>query len=193
MHRNILILGGSYAGVSTAHQLLKQQAKTGPFKITMVSPQTHFYWSMASPRGIIQGELSDEQLFQPVTAGFAKYRASQFEFIQATAEGLDVEAKKVEISGPYSLRMLEYDLLILATGSQSKSKLPFKGLGTTEATKTALHDLQARADKAKTIVVAGAGVTGIEVAGELGFAYGREKEVILVSFKIPFDPGFLVI
>src|ERR1700761_8178051 len=60
--KNIVILGGSYAGVSTAHRLLKQHAGRGPFKITLVSPNTHFYWNMAAPRGLLPGQFKDEQL-----------------------------------------------------------------------------------------------------------------------------------
>lgn len=193
--KNIVILGGSYAGVSTAHRILKQAAKTPtgitPFKITLVSPDTHFYWSMASPRGILPGQLADDQLFQPIAAGFKQYRGSQFEFILAHATSLDVDGKTVTISESDGLsngisiavdqKELDYDYLILATGSRTRNDTPLKGLGSTDKTKAALHDFQTRIEKAKTIVVAGGGVTGVEVAGELGFQYGRQKKIILVS------------
>ena len=181
--KNIVILGGSYAGISTAHRVLKQAAKAGPFKITLVSPNTHFYWNMASPRGLVPGQLTDEELFQPIAAGFNKYPASRFEFILASAESLDVETKQVGICGSTGDQTLDYDFLILATGSHTKGDIPFKGLGSTEATKDALHDFHGRVRKAKTIVVAGAGVTGVETAGELGFEYGQQKEIILVGPK----------
>jgi NADH dehydrogenase FAD-containing subunit len=181
--KNIVILGGSYAGVSTAHRILKQVAKLGPFKITLVSPETEFYWNMASARGIIPGQFSDEKLFKPIAAGFERYPATQFEFILASAQSLDVEAKVVEISGTTGQRILDYDFLILATGSRTKNGTPLKGLGSTEATKNALHDFQSQIKKAKTIVVAGGGVTSIEIAGELAYEYGRQKEVILVSLR----------
>jgi hypothetical protein len=182
--KNIVILGGSYAGISTVHRILKQAAKVGPFKITLVSPNTHLYWNIASPRGLVPGQLTDEKLFQPIAAGFNRYPASQFEIILASAESLDVEAKKVGISGSTGNQTLDYDFLVLATGSHTKGDTPFKGLGSTEATKDALHDFQARVKKAKSIVIAGAGVTGVEAAGELGFEYGRQKEIILVSLNV---------
>ena len=74
--KHIVILGGSYAGVSTAHRILKQAAKTGPLKITIVSPNTHFYWSMASPRGVVPGQIPDEKLFQPIAPGFSKFSSN---------------------------------------------------------------------------------------------------------------------
>ena len=73
---NIVILGGSFAGISTAHRVLKQAGKTAPFKITLVSPNTHFYWSMASTRGLVPGQISEEELFRPIADGFKQYPAS---------------------------------------------------------------------------------------------------------------------
>jgi len=104
---------------------------------------------------------------------------------------LDVEAKKVAISSSTGTSTLEYDFLILATGSRAKGDAPFKGVGSTEDTKAVRHDFQARVKKAKTIVVAGGGVTGCETAGELAYEYGREKEIIFVSFlhTLAFDHG----
>lgn len=192
--KNIVILGGSYAGVSTAHRILKQAAKSpstiSPFKITLVSPNTDLYWNMASPRAILPGQLADDQLFQPIAAGFKKYNDYQFEFILAHATSVDVSGRTVAISVTDRLSdatadaveqiVLEYDHLILATGSRTINDTPLKGLGSTDKTKAALHDFQGRIEKAKIIVVAGGGVTGVEVAGELGFQYGRIKEILLV-------------
>ncbi|RFU35494.1 hypothetical protein B7463_g854, partial [Scytalidium lignicola] len=192
--KNIVILGGSYAGITAAHGLLKQVAKIGSFKITLVSPNTHHYGNMASARGIVPEQFADETLFQPIAPGFAKYPSSQFEFIVASAESLDVVAKKVEISSATGHATLEYDYLILATGTRTAESTPFKGLGSTEATKAALHDFQAQVKRAKTIVVAGAGVTGVEVAGELGYSYGQSKEIILLSSTakiLPQSPKFV--
>lgn len=175
--KHIVILGGSYAGVSTAHRILKQAAKIGPLKITLVSPNTHFYWSMASPRGVVPGQITDDKLFQPIAAGFNKYPSSQFEFILAKAESVDFESKTVGITGG---EVLDYDDLIIATGSRTTNHTPFKGLENTEDTKNALHTFQSEVTKAKNIVIAGAGVTGVEAAGELAFEYGHDKIITLV-------------
>lgn len=180
--KNIVILGASYAGISAAHQILKQAAKTGPFKLTLVSPNSHFYWSIASPRGLIAGEYSDEVLFRSIAPGFKQYPASLFEFILGSAESLDVEHKKVIVSSPVGTRSLDYDFLVLATGSSTQGGTPFKGLGSTEETQAALHEWQLRVKASKTIVLAGGGPTGVETAGELGEKYGTKKEMILVSF-----------
>jgi len=178
---HIIILGASFAGLSTAHRILKEAAKKGPFKITLVSPNTDFYWNMASTRALVPGLMADDKVFQPIAPGFEKYPTSQFEFILATAESIDVEAKIVGISGATGNKTLSYDFLVIATGNRTKEYAPFKHSGSTDATKAALHDFQARVTKAKTIVVAGGGVTGCEAAGELAYEFPQEKKVILVS------------
>lgn len=60
--------------------------------------------------------------------------------------------------------------------------MPFKNLVSTEETRKALHDWAERINSAKSIVVAGAGATGIELAGELGQEYAStgKKEITLV-------------
>jgi hypothetical protein len=182
--KNIVILGGSYAGITAAHGILKQYSKTGPFKITLVSPSTHHYGNKAAARGILPEQFTGDQLFVPIAPGFTQYPKSQFEFILATAESLDTKAKTVGISSATTghKTTLSYDYLILATGTRTTEPTPFKGLGLTETTKAALHDFQARVAKAKKIVVAGAGITGVEVAGELGY-WSPSKEIILVSIS----------
>lgn len=182
--KNIVIVGGSFAGVGTAHRVLKQAAKTlpsGTFKITLVSQDSHLYWSVASPRAIISGQLSDDQIFQPIAPGFAHYPAGSFEFVLATATGIDVDKKTLEavdIEG--NEKRIVYDFLLISTGARANPNAPFKSVGSTEKTKAALHEYQANIKAAKKIVVVGAGPTGVEVAGELAFEYGQSKEIVLV-------------
>jgi NADH dehydrogenase FAD-containing subunit len=50
-----------------------------------------------------------------------------------------------------------------------------------EHTRNGLHKIQEQVKAAKTIVVGGAGPTGVETAAELGFEYGKAKEITLVT------------
>ncbi|KAF7934396.1 uncharacterized protein EAE98_000892 [Botrytis deweyae] len=180
--KNIVILGGSYAGVSTAHRILKQSAKAGlAIKITLVSPNTHVYWNLAATRAIVPGEMPDEKLFASIATGFKQYTADKFEFVVGTAEGLDVENKTVVVSGDSGRSSLNYDTLILATGSRPKEESPFKGKGSYQESLDLLHEWQAKVKDASSIYVAGAGATGVETAGELGFAYGSSKQITLIA------------
>jgi apoptosis-inducing factor 2 len=179
MTNTIVILGGSYGGISTAHRILKQ-TKVTPVKVVVVSPNTHFYWNIAGPRALVPGQIPDDKIFQAIAPGFKQYPADRFEFVAGTAENLDVEAKKVTVAGSTGQTVLNYDILILATGSSTKEDIPLKGRGTTEETKEALHVFQQKVKQAKTIYVVGAGATGVEVAGEIAFEYKGQKDVTLV-------------
>ncbi|PQE28020.1 amid-like mitochondrial oxidoreductase protein [Rutstroemia sp. NJR-2017a WRK4] len=179
--KNIVILGASGAGVSTAHRLLKQSAKAGvAIKVTLVSPNSHLYWNIAITRAIVPGAIEEDKLFFSINDGFKQYTADKFEFILATAEALDVEGKKVTVSGQNGRTDLSYDYLVLATGSRTKEDTPFKGHGSHQATLDALHDYQNKVKSAGSITVVGAGATGVETAGELGYAYGSSKKITLV-------------
>ncbi|KAN0099518.1 putative apoptosis-inducing factor [Hyaloscypha variabilis] len=164
--KNIIILGASFSGVN--HSCV---------------PNSHFYWNIAVPRALLSGQIPDEKIFQSIADGFKQYPPGQFEFIVASAKSLDVEGKKVglEILGSASVRTLDYDFLIIATGSSTKEDTPFKTVTSTETTKDRLHALQAELKKAKTIVIAGAGPTGVEIAGELAFEHGQQKKIILLA------------
>lgn len=183
--KTIVVLGASVSGVEAAHRLLKQAAKTDPVKIVLISPNTHLYWNIATTRAIIPGQISTEDLFQEIAPGFKQYAPGQFEFITATAKHLNLEDKTVTVSAATGQKLINYDMLILATGSSvNTGDFPFKGRGSTQETKDALLAFQERVKNAKSIVVAGAGLTGVETAGSLAYEYGTKKQVILVRTKI---------
>lgn len=202
--KNIVIVGGSFSALHTAHRILKNAKSVlggnggkVKFRVTLVSRDSHFYWNIASPRAIIPGQFTDAQTSQPIAEGFRKYsEAGQFEFVLASITGLDAESKRIELVGvggdgdEQDIRTLGYDFLVLATGaSQKLSEVPFKSMGSTEATMAALHDMQNRIGGAKTVMVVGAGPTGVETAAEIKFAYGDKKEVILVGTERRKNPG----
>ncbi len=181
---NIVIVGGSFSAVGTAHRIFQKAAKTpnlAPFKITLVSRDSHFYWNLAATRATILGKISDDEIFHSIPEGFAKY-GEKFEFVLGSATEIDTDAKTLLVAAADGAepKGIGYDVLILATGTHTKADSPYKSKGSTEATKEALHQLQARVEEAKTVVVAGAGPTGVELTGELASGYKGTKKIILV-------------
>ncbi|KAI0966598.1 hypothetical protein F4678DRAFT_449152 [Xylaria arbuscula] len=146
---------------------------------------------MASVRAIIPGVLDEEQYTRPIAAGFTKYPEGAFEFIIGTAETVNTANKTVRVivGEDASERDLNYDYLVVATGTRNAgaTAVPWKNNGTHEEITALLAETQEKVKRAKHIVVAGAGATGVETAAELGFEYGNpkdsdaKKEIILLS------------
>ncbi|KAJ4385673.1 hypothetical protein N0V93_010102 [Gnomoniopsis smithogilvyi] len=180
MAKTVVIIGGSYGGVHVAHHILKQ--KMSDVKVVIVSKSSHFYWNMASVRAIVPGQVADEQLFMPLSTAFERYPSGSWEIIVGTAGKVDPHTRTVLISAAGGDRTLFYDQLVLATGSRSTmSSVPWKNLSSYDETVSLLDVTRERVKTATHIVIAGAGATGIEVAGELGCEYGRAKELTLLS------------
>lgn len=183
MALTVVVLGGAFAGLQIAHRLLKHTRNTHKeLKVILVSKNSHFYWNLASPRAIVPGVLKEEQYSLPIADGFAKYPADAFEFVVGSAEQADLEAKTVRVTTAGGVeRTLGYDHLVLATGTRYvDDAVPWKANGTNEEVMALLRQTQQKVLAAKHIVVAGAGATGVETAGELRYEY-QDKEVVLLS------------
>ena len=179
--KTVIILGAGWAGLPLAHKLLKYTASAVDLKVVLVAPNSHFYWNVAATRGIIPGAIPEDSLFLPIQTAFEKYPADNFEFVLGAASSLDPGSNAVEIqmnNGTIQNRI--YDQLVVATGSRLSSGLPLKPLGAHETTVKALRDLQTTIHNAKSIVIAGAGPTGVEVAGELAAKYGSAKDITII-------------
>ena len=101
--KKIIILGGSYAGISTAHYLLKHAIPHVPdkdsYEIIIVSPSPKIMCRPASPRAMISDDMfPQEKLFVSIPKVFAQYPKSSFSFIHGTATELDHTSRIVSIS-----------------------------------------------------------------------------------------------
>lgn len=138
---------------------------------------------MAAVRAIIPGQIKDEDIFKPLESALSRYPAGSWELVIGTASAANFDNNTVEvvISADNSSRTFSYDHLVLATGSRCPSStVPWKAMGSYEEAIDNLHTTTARVKDAQSIVVAGAGSTGIEVAGELGYEYGKTKSITLL-------------
>ncbi|KAF4450318.1 Apoptosis-inducing factor 2 [Fusarium austroafricanum] len=179
--KTVVILGAGWAGVPLAFKILKDTVpKISNLKVILVSPNSHFFWSVAATRGIIPDAIPDEQLFLPIKPGFDQYHAN-FEFVLGKADGIDAALNTVHIILNENVRRdIVYDELVIATGSRLASNLPLKPVGTHQETISAWKQLQTQIADAKSIFISGAGATGTEVAGELAARYGSSKDITLI-------------
>uniref|UniRef100_A0A0B7JVS0 FAD/NAD(P)-binding domain-containing protein n=1 Tax=Bionectria ochroleuca TaxID=29856 RepID=A0A0B7JVS0_BIOOC len=188
--KTIVVLGAGWAGITLTHQLLKHVLPKVPeLRVVLVSPNTHFFWNIAAPRGIIPNTLTDDELFVPIAPAFAKYPPTAFEFVLATAETIEPQSNTVtvrlgdceaaKLCDGEDLREIAYDQLVVAIGSRVFHNLPLKAVGNHAETLAALHDLQAKIASARSIVVGGAGPTATQ-----NVRVTAEKDLLKLGVKI---------
>ncbi|KAI2641717.1 FAD/NAD(P)-binding domain-containing protein [Hypomontagnella submonticulosa] len=189
MPKTVVILGAGLAGVPLAHYLASRtDAQIPDLRVVLVSPNSHFYWNLASVRFALPSDkhaMTEDKYLISLADKFAKYPKDKFEFVSGAATQLHPDRNVVTIALNDGGNEIEiaYHTLVVATGSSYAGGMPWKGVGTTEATRAAIAQLRTQIQNAKSIVVAGAGATGVEFAGELGAAYAKKgaKKVTIVS------------
>ncbi|KAK1245612.1 hypothetical protein MKX08_005241 [Trichoderma sp. CBMAI-0020] len=187
--KTVIIVGAGWAGLPLAHKLLKYTSLKTSLKVILISPNSHFFWNVAATRALIPGMIPDESIFIPIATGFRHYPADTFEFILGRATDIQSSSNSVTVlANDGESRIFHYHHLVIATGSSMASGIPLKPIGTHEEMLTAWHDLQAKVNDAKDIIVAGAGPTGVEVAGELAAKFGKLKKITLIMHgDIPLE------
>lgn len=186
--KNIVIVGTSYTGVGLAHKLLKYGLPED-YGIVLVGPTSSLYWNCAAPRAVAKQATfgkDDSPLFKNFIGGFAAY-GSQFRYIQAMATQLAPNENKIEIEyydeegqTKDQREFITYEHLCLCTGARTYGDWPFKNLGSATQTEKTLKEKRVLIQAAHSIVISGAGPTGVELAGEIA-TYYPNKMVTLIS------------
>ncbi|KAI4170903.1 MAG: hypothetical protein LQ343_004667 [Gyalolechia ehrenbergii] len=187
----IVVIGAGYAGLGTAHYLLKHTIPalvnasndSTKYKLTLISAATHFYHKVGAPRFLASADLIPlSKAFLPIAHGFKQYDSDHFELVIGEAQSLNETEMTVVVSDTYGSskpRTVAYSTLVLATGSSSESPL-WSIPGSHEKTIAALKNMQSTLPNAKTILIAGGGPAGTETAGELGTLF-PQADITLLS------------
>lgn len=129
MH-NIVVLGGNWAGVSTAHYVLRHvlpplRNEDSQYTVTLVSPSTQTFFNVGAPRAFVSQKVANTKPFASIVDAFGEYKSSEFTFIQGKAESVDGLAKTVSIKSVVTsnYQLIQYDSLVIATGSISVRKI----------------------------------------------------------------------
>ncbi|KAL8847934.1 MAG: hypothetical protein Q9221_006999 [Calogaya cf. arnoldii] len=191
---NIVVIGASYAGLGTAHYLLRHtipflekanNSSSTTYKLTLISATTHFYHKVGAPRFLASPDLIPlSKAFLPIADGFTSYPSSTFSLIIGEAHSLNPTTKTISIKQTYDSSSpppseISYNTLILATGASSSSPL-WSIPGSHEDTISALKSTQSALPNAKTVLIAGGGPAGVETAGEIASLFPK-IEISLLS------------
>lgn len=175
--KKILVLGGGYAGIEAAKKLAKRYKKRSDVSITLVDK--HPFHTLMTELHEVAGHRVDPDA---VRIPFSKvFGASKVQVVLDTIETVDFENRRA-ISAHHSY---SYDYLVIGSGAEpdffgvpgvqenSMTLWSFDdALRIRSHVETTFERAVAEQDKEKrakllTFVVAGAGFTGIELAGEL--------------------------
>jgi len=173
--KRIVVLGGGFGGLYTALNL-KGALKPREAEIHLVSRTDHFLFTPLLHE-VAAGLLDPEEVARPLPNLLGRRVA----FHHTTVTRLDLEARCVETEDGG----LPYDTLVIALGSETNyyglpnvegQSLPLKTLDDAMNLRRHFQDLFRRADaetdpearkRLLTVVLAGAGCTGVELVAEL--------------------------
>lgn len=171
---NIVIVGGSFAGIHAAIYL-RQLMPTS--EIYLIEKQSKLGWIPSGFNLILKGKVTSEKQLSWITKEELTDRYRIHVYTEKTVIGL--KEKKVVLAGG---KKLDFDRLILATGSNQK----FRNIS---AESTLIHPvkkiqnvtaLQQKIMNAKKIAIIGAGQAGIEIAEGLA---SRKKQIHLYESR----------
>lgn len=160
--KRVLIVGGNFAGLCAASRLSRRYA------VTLVDPLEDFEW-IPNIHEILSGVKSSEGLRLSRRELMSR---QGHEFIQDRVVSLDIVAQSAHTGDGHSI---DYDACIVATGGVSQSygvegveehSYAFQTVDDIRRIESRLEELQSHPGTA-SIVIVGAGVSGIEALGEL--------------------------
>jgi len=173
----VLVLGGGFAGLYAATYLARADVPEGALDVTLISERNYFAFLPLLPE-VVGGALGQEEVAFPLRA-YA--RRTGFRFLRARAQSIDPQARQVRTS----LAVIDYDFLVVALGAQSsflgndevaRNSLPM--VSVQDALRLRRHLLRSAESAAQerdasrrrqllSVVVAGGGPSGVEVATEI--------------------------
>jgi NADH dehydrogenase len=172
MTTRITVLGGGYGGIAFIKKLIAQRADVA---VTLID-RNAYHTVLTEVHQVAAGNRAPESIRIP----FAEMDG--FRFIQAEVTGLNPASREVLTTvGP-----VEYDTLILALGGVDtdfgvagvrQNTLMLHGMRDALAIRDRLDGLTADAP----VVIAGGGLTGVELAAEIGLRRGATSNITLVE------------
>src|SRR5262249_34841723 len=113
----IVILGGGFAGVTTARRLERLCKRRRNVEIVLVS-RDNFVLMTPLLFEVCSGTLDPSHCSLPIRAFLRRTR-----FVEATVQSIDVERRVVHLSGGGERGELTYDQLVIALGGVTNRKM----------------------------------------------------------------------
>ncbi|MDN3671022.1 FAD/NAD(P)-binding oxidoreductase [Echinicola jeungdonensis] len=157
-NKNIVIIGNGISGITCARNIRKMDTKA---RIQVISGETPYFFSRTALMYIFMGHMKFENT-KPYEDWF--WDKNRIELIHDWVQSVDFQLKKLQLKNSPKL---EYDVLVLATGSVPKTfGWPGQDLDGVQGlySKQDLDIMEENAQRTKEAVIVGGGLIGIEMA-----------------------------
>jgi NADH dehydrogenase len=173
--KKIIIIGGGFAGVNLAKHVLNYAPKR--FSITLVDKNDYHLFTP----GLFKAATSLKEpsvVFPAITINYEDiFKNQKIKILKSSLKSVDFKNSKVSLTGN---KVLNYDYLVLAMGAKpdfkrvigaEKFALPLKTFEDAIKIKSKIEDVLKHKSKRDqiSIVIAGGGLTGTELAGQLNY------------------------
>lgn len=167
MADSIVVIGTGYAGTKAVQQL---EQNTSDVNITWIG-ENQYHLVLHESHRIIR----DPTIRQKITIPVKNIKSTDTNFIKAEVTNIDTEARSVELSNGSTI---PYDYVLVAIGSQT-AHYGIPGLNDYSITLKSLEDALTihkriftetnleSSEKPTQVLIGGAGLSGIQVAGEV--------------------------
>ena len=163
--KTAIVVGGGHGGLQAATMLSKKG-----IAVTVVSPLAYWDYSISSPRCVVEAEEADVLQYTPPLDGICKHIKATFvqgkvtdvsdSFTGGAVTGVTLEGGAV----------LEASVVVVAIGGSYTGGAIWKNREhetTAEARAEGFKEMAAAIAAAENVVISGAGLVGVEVAGEI--------------------------
>jgi NADH dehydrogenase len=195
INMKVVVLGCGFGGVEVASELSKRsklRKRSKDIDISMIDRRARLEYQAAHPE-ILSGKVTPEEISGDLNKFASRINA---EFINEAVVNIDFEAKTVKTKEE---REIPYDFLVFSIGAEQT----FFGIPGAEERSYSVNTLKGAIEtknaldkldysKKISIAVIGAGLTGVEVAGEL-VDYLRDRasaKIYLVELMQRVLPAF---
>ncbi|KAJ2846431.1 hypothetical protein J3B02_004411, partial [Coemansia erecta] len=188
---NVVIVGISIAGMTVAKAVAALSKQGYPnLRVIAIDKNEYYYHAIGAPRAVVDKEFSKKLLIplkNLLRSSELDPEDPKHQFIQASV--VSVTKNSVVLSDGQTIA---FDYLVLSTGARNKVPAHYQGPTVADAQRH-MSLINDNVQRAKDILIVGGGPVGVEIAGEIAFAF-KGKNVTLVHsaerlLPLNFKPG----
>ncbi|KAK5556514.1 hypothetical protein LTR46_005706 [Exophiala xenobiotica] len=171
--KNVVVVGGSFAGYFLARQLA-DSLPTG-YRVLVIEKHSHYHFTWNFPRiTVIQGHTKNA--FIPYPQPSSVKPEGIYSFRQG--EVVKIKTNNVILSDGSTI---PFEYLAIATGSQARYPATMDDTNDKAGCMRFFEEQQERIKAAHHIIIVGAGAAGVEIAGDIKSQYPQKKVTLIHS------------